>query len=473
MLERNCFDIWRECLSFIKNNVDVAIYDAWFATIKPISLENNTLTIQVPSDAHMRQLEDVYFDILRSTLVRFIGPNVKLTYRVNVVPDISVDYHHQNTISPANPAVQFPPNEEDMMNPFVIPGLRKLRIDTQLNPKYTLENFIEGISNRLARSAGENVAKAPGNNPFNPFFIYGGSGLGKTHLAQAIGMKIKENFPEKVVLYVSAHTFKTQYIDATYGKNKNKLTDFLHFYQMIDVLIVDDVQVFAGLEGTQNAFFHVFNHLHQMGHQLILTSDCAPSSLQGLENRLLSRFKWGLSAELLPPDYDTRLKIFKAKSLQEGIVLSDEIIQFLASQVKGSVRELEGTLISLLAHSTLNKENITLELAKKVTDQIVSTTSNDLSFDKIRDTVCDYFKISQEQIISKTRKREIVQARQIAMYLIRNLTQSSLALIGSKMGGKDHATVLHACSTVQDLMESDKSIKHYVHELEKQLKTNR
>lgn len=470
----NHIQVWNECLKFIKSNVSSAIYEAWFATTRAVSLNDEILTIEVPSDAHMRQLEDTLFDILRASLLKVIGPSAKLNYMVKVVPGFNVNYSHQNSFIPNNPALPFPPDENDLMNPFVLPGLRKLNIETQLNPKYTFDNFVEGICNRLARTAGENVSKAPGNNPFNPLFIYGGSGLGKTHLAQAIGMKIKESYPDKVVQYVSARTFKTQYVDASFYKDKNtnktRITDFLHFYQMIDVLIVDDIQELAGSDGTQNAFFHIFNYLHTSGGQLILTSDCAPNSLQGLESRLLSRFKWGLSAELLPPDYQTRLNILKVKSAQEGIELSNEILEYLAQNLRGNVRELEGTLISLLAHSTLNKEDITVDLAKRVTAQIVSQGSNEVTIDKIKSTVCDYFKISPEQIISKTRKREIVQARQIAMYLVRNLTQNSLASIGSQMGGKDHATVLHACSTIQDLMESDKSIKHYVQDLERVLK---
>ena len=299
-------------------------------------------------------------------------------------------------------------------------------------------------------------------------FIYGGSGLGKTHLSQAIGLRIKERLPDKIVLYVSAITFKTQFQSAVVG---NKIPDFLHFYQQIDVLIIDDVQEFTS-KGTQNIFFHIFNYLHQAGKQIILTSDCPPGSLQGFDQRVLQRFKWGLSAELLPPDYETRLKIFKAKSENEGIVLPAEVIEYLANRVTGSVRELEGTILSLVAHATLNNENITLELAKKVTQQIINIDSSEISLERIRNTVCDYFKITPELIVSKTRKREIVQARQITMYLVRNLTKTSLASIGSQMGGKDHATVLHACNTVSDLIDTDRNIRHYVADLERQLKSN-
>ncbi len=481
MGEVNCIEIWNQCLSIIRNNVSKAIYDSWFAPTKALSLVDDTLTIEVPSDEHMRHLEDSLINILGSSIKRVIGKNAKLSYVVNVLPDVRVSYQHQDLVISENPEVQFPTPPRDPMNPFIIPGLRKLRIPTQLNPKYTLDNFIEGSCNRLARSAAESVAKSPGNTPFNPIYIYGGSGLGKTHLAQAIGNKIKELFPSKVVLYISAHTFKTQYMDAVNREfssqqnavnQKNKLTDFLHFYQLIDVLIVDDVQEFAGVPGTQNAFFHVFNYLHQSGHQLILTSDCPPSSMQGLDNRLLSRFKWGLHAELLSPDFETRLKLFKIKSLAEGIELSDEVIEYLATKVTGSVREIEGTLASFMAHSTILKEDITIDLAKKVTDQIVATESKELSVEKIRDAVCNYFKVSQEDIVSKVRKREIVQARQITMYLVRKLTKTSFASIGSQMGGKDHATVLHACNAVQDLIDTDKEIRRSVQELKHQLSPN-
>ena len=455
-------------MQIIKSNVPDAVYQTWFVPVKPISLEGTKLTIEVPSDAHMRQLEEMpLIDILAKTLRRVIGEDVCLIYNIRFLKS-TVAYPHQENAIASNRPIPFPRNERESINPFVIPGIRKLTIKPNLNPKYTFENFIEGSCNRLARTAGLKVAAAPGSNsnPFCPLFIYGGSGLGKTHLSQAIGLKVKELHPEKIVLYVSAHVFKTQYQEAYVG---NKIPDFLHFYEQIDVLIIDDVQEFKS-EGTQNVFFHIFNYLHQTGKQLILTSDVAPGSLQGIPTRLLQRFKWGLSAELLPPDYETRMKIFRAKSANEGIVLPDEVVDYLASKVTGSVRELEGTILTLLAHSTLNKESITLELAKKVTQQIINVDSTEISLEKIRNTVCDYFKITPDLIVSKTRKREIVQARQITMYLVRNLTKASLASIGSQMGGKDHATVLHACSTVSDLIDTDRNIRKYVADLERQLK---
>ncbi len=466
MGESNHIDIWRRCLQIIKNNVPDPVYRTWFEPVKPVSLKDNLLTIEVPSDAHMRQLEEMpLIDILAKTLKRVLGNSVKLQYNIQY-PKTTLQYPHQNEQVASNRPIPFPRSDKESLNPFIIPGIRKLTIEPNLNPKYSFENFIEGVCNRLARSAGERVAQSPGNNPFCPLFIHGGSGLGKTHLSQAIGLKVKELHPDKIVLYVSAHVFKTQYQEAVVGNN---ITSFMHFYEQIDVLIIDDVQVFT-TPGTQNVFFHIFNYLHQAGKQIILTSDVAPGRLQGIETRLLQRFKWGLSAELLPPDYETRVKIFKAKSANEGIVLPDDVVEYLANKVTGSVRELEGTILTLLAHSTFNREDITIDLAKKVTKQIVNVDSSELSLEKIRSVVCDYFKITPELIVSKTRKREIVQARQITMYLVRNLTKASLASIGSQMGGKDHATVLHACSTVSDLIDTDRSIRKYVSDLERQLK---
>jgi chromosomal replication initiator protein len=358
-------------------------------------------------------------------------------------------------------------DEISIRNPFIIPGLKKLRIEPQLNSEYSFANFVEGECNRLARSAGYAVSQKPGKTAFNPLFIYGESGLGKTHLAQAIGIEVKEHFPELTVLYVTANRFQTQFIESIRNNTRN---DFLHFYQMIDVLIVDDVHEFAGKEKTQDIFFHIFNHLHQSGNQLILTSDKAPVELQGLEQRLLSRFKWGLSTDLQSPDFETRLAILKKKTYNDGIEMSDEILEYIATHITNNIRELEGALISLLAQSTLNKKEITLDLARKMIDKLVKNTHKELSIDYIQKVVCDYFNIPIDLVLSKTRKREIVQARQVAMYFSKSLTKSSLATIGSRIGGKDHATVLHACKTVNNLIETDKRFRLQIEEIEKRLK---
>jgi chromosomal replication initiator protein len=349
----------------------------------------------------------------------------------------------------------------------VIPGLKKLDIDPRLNPENSFDNFIEGECNRLARSAGFAVSKNPGGTAFNPLLIYGDSGLGKTHLAQAIGIEVKELFPEKTVLYVNANKFQTQFVDAIRNNNKN---DFLHFYQMIDVLIIDDVHEFAGKEKTQDTFFHIFNHLHQSGKQLILTSDKPPVELQGMESRLLSRFKWGLSADLQAPDFETRMAILKKKTYNDGIELPEEVLEYISTHISDNIRELEGALISLLAQSTLNKKEITLDLTKEMIDKLIKSTKREISIDYIQKVVCNYYNIGLEQLQSKTRKREIVQARQVAMFFSKTLTKSSLATIGSQIGGKDHATVLHACKTVNNLIETDKRFRLQVDEIEKKLK---
>ncbi len=460
--------VWNNCLHMIKEVIQPAQFKTWFEPIKPVSLSGSTFTIEVPSEFFREYLEAHYINFLSRALRKELGNEAKLMYKVQVVKDNTVTVPSQDITIPKNKPVPVPQRDATLLNPFVIPGLQQLDIDPQLNPNYCFANFIEGECNRLGRSAGLAISNSPGKNAFNPLFIYGGSGLGKTHLAQAIGIEITKKFPDKIVLYVTANRFMTQYMDAV--NVKNKLTDFLNFYQMIDVLILDDVQEFAEKQGTQNAFFHIFNHLHQSGKQLILTSDKAPVDLMGLEQRLLSRFKWGLSVELTPPSYNTRLEILRAKSAKDGIQLPEDVLDFLASKVVGSVREIEGTLVSLIAHATLSRDTITMELAQRLTEKIISSVSQEISLDRIQDVVCDYFNINRDMMLSKTRKREIVQARQIAMYLGRSLTKTSLAAIGAQIGGKDHATVLHACSTVSDLIETDRNFKQYVSDIEKLLK---
>ncbi len=463
--------VWNNCLRIIRDIIRPQSFRTWFEPISAVRLSGSVLTIEVPSNFFREYIEEHYIDLISKALKRELGKEAKLEYNVRVVTgEDVVTYPQQSVQEIKNKSVPFPNQPSNITNPFVIPGLQQLEIDPQLNPNYSFENFIEGECNRLARSAGLNIAANPGKGTFNPLFLYGGSGLGKTHLAQAIGIAIKKQFPEKIVLYVSANRFMTQYMDAT--TVKNKLTDFLHFYQMIDVLIIDDVHEFAGKTGTQNAFFHIFSHLHSVGKQLILTSDKAPVDLQDLEMRLLSRFKWGLLAELLPPDYSTRVSILKAKSYNDGITLPEEVISFIASRVSTNIREIEGTLISLLAQATLTNKKISLDLAEKLIDKLVTKNLHEITIDKIQKVVCDYFKIDAEQFLSSSRKRELVQARQISMYLSRNHTKSSLASIGTLTGGRDHATVLHAYNTVCDLLDTDRSFRKYLTEIEKQLHSN-
>lgn len=466
---------WKECLQIIRDNVPKVSYRTWFEPIVPLKLEDNVLTIQVPSTFFYEFLEEQYIDLLRKTLTKVIGSGVKLEYHV-VMGDNGVNKPAYTVKIPtsgkqnlSNRPVQVPVNNDsaNIKNPFIIPGLKKMHVDPQLKSENSFDNFVEGECNRLARSAGFAVASKPGGTAFNPLFIYGSNGLGKTHLAQAIGIEVKKQFPEKIVLYVDSARFQTQYAEAIRKNNRN---DFVHFYQMIDVLIVDDVQYFAKKEGTQDVFFHIFNHLHQLGKQVILTSDKSPVELQGLDERLLSRFKWGLSADVQEPDFKTRIEILKKKSYQDGINIDDEVLEYIASHITSNIRELEGALISILAQSTLNRKEITLELAKEMIDKLVKNSRREISIDYIQKVVCNYFNMSVEKLNSKTRKREVVQARQIAMFFAKNMTKASLATIGASIGGKDHATVLHACKTVNNLMDTDKRFKSYIEEIDKKLK---
>jgi len=466
--------VWNNCLSIIRDNIPAVSFITWFRPIVPLSLERNVLTIQVPSAFFYEYLEEHFIDIMKKTLRKELGQDAMLEYNI-VMDRTSVNAKPYTVKLPAkestkltNQPVSLPlMTEQPIKNPFIIPGIKKVHVNPQLNSSCTFTNFVEGDCNRLARSAGYAVANSPGKTAFNPLFIYGGTGLGKTHLSQAIGIEVKNRYPEKTVLYVSVNKFITQFSEAT---RKNERNDFLHFYQMIDVLIIDDVHEFAGKEKSQDTFFHIFNHLHQTGKQLILTSDRPPIELTGLSKRIISRFKWGLSADLQTPDYNTRLAILRQKIYNDGIELPDEVIEYIASSISSNIRELEGALITLLAQSTLNKKTITPDLARNIIDKQIKHTKREITLDYIQKVVCDYFDMNVEVLQSKTRKREIVQARQIAMYFSKNLTSSSLSTIGSVIGGKDHATVLHAYKTVNNLSETNKEFKSFIADIEKKLK---
>ncbi len=474
MPEKNCEEIWNNCLSIIRDNVTIQNFKTWFKPIKAVKLENMVLTVQVPSQFFYEWIENNYITLIKKTLKRELGKDAKLEY--NILLETSSGKKPYVTKIPSNEQdkiknnpVNFPINMNEnstIRNPFIIPGLQKININPQLNESYTFESFVEGECNRLARSAGFAVSQNPGGTSFNPLFIYGGGGLGKTHLANAIGIEVKNNFSDKTVLYVSADKFQTQFVDAIMDNKKN---DFVHFYQSIDVLIIDDVQFLCGKEKTQDVFFHIFNHLHQNKKQVILTSDKAPVDIIGMEQRLLSRFKWGLSADLQSPDLETRLAILKKKIKNDGIDIPYEVIEYIGYSITTNVRELEGALISLLAQSSLNKKEITIDLAKNMLDKFVKNTVREVSIDYIQKVVCDYFDIPIETMKSKTRKREIVQCRQLAMFFSKQMTKNSLAMIGKHCGNKDHATVLHACKTVNNLADTDKRFKGYISDIEKKL----
>ena len=473
MPEKSYQEVWNNCLSIIRDNVTAQNFKTWFKPINAIKLDDKILTVQVPSQFFYEWLENNYITLIKKTLKRELGKDAKLEY--NILLETSSGKKPYITKIPSsdqagvkNSPVNMPINMGDstIRNPFIIPGLQKININPQLNESYTFDAYVEGECNRLARSAGFAVSQNPGGTSFNPLFIYGNGGLGKTHLANAIGIEVKNNHPEKTVLYVSADKFQTQFVDAIMDNKKN---DFVHFYQSIDVLIIDDVQFLSGKEKTQDIFFHIFNHLHQNKNQVILTSDKAPVDIVGMEQRLLSRFKWGLSADLQSPDLETRLAILKKKIKNDGIEIPYEVVEYIAYSITTNVRELEGALISLLAQSSLNKKEITIDLAKNMLDKFVKNTVREVSIDYIQKVVCDYFDIPIEIMKSKTRKREIVQCRQLAMYFSKQMTKNSLAMIGKYCGNKDHATVLHACKTVNNLADTDKRFKGYISDIEKTL----
>jgi chromosomal replication initiator protein len=380
---------------------------------------------------------------------------------------LTMDVSGQSFKSYSNNEMDFPlVINSHVKNPFVIPGLKKMQIDSQLNSIYTFDAFVEGDCNRVARRAGKTVAEKPGGTSFNPLVVYGAVGLGKSHLVQAIGNEVKRLHPNKVVLYVSSEKFINQFQD--HSRN-NAINDFIHFYQLIDVLILDDVQFFNRAEKTQDAFFAIFNHLHQSGKQLILSSDKSPKDLEGLQERLLSRFRWGLSADLQVPDYETRIEILEKKMRNNGLDLPKDVVKYIAYNIQNNVRELEGALISLLAQSSLNKREIDLDLAKKVLRNFIKTSSKEITIDTIQKMVCEFFDLPYDRLLQKTRKREIVQARQITMYLSKIFTKNSLKTIGEHFGGRDHTTVIHSCQTVKDLMDTDNLFRESVMELQQKV----
>lgn len=473
-MNKTAQSVWKNCLSFIKDNIDAEPFKTWFEPIVAVKLEEAKLYIQVPSKFFYEWLEQHYIKLIRTALVKELGKEAALVYHIKMQnpkddkDSVVEQMPSANKIPMKSQEVNFPIFNKDpeIKNPFVIPGIRNVKIESQLNPEYNFDNFLEGNANRLARSAGMAIAAKPGGTSFNPFLIYGGVGLGKTHLAHAIGLEIKNRYPEKIVLYISAEVFYQQFADAS---RRNTRTDFIHFYQLVDVLIIDDVQFFAGKAKTQDVFFHIFNHLHQNGKQVILTSDKAPVDMQDIEQRLLSRLKWGLSAEIQQTDFELRYAVLKNFLYRDGVEMPEQIIEYVAQNVKSNIRELEGAITSLIAQSSFNKKEVTLELAKQVVDKFVKNVKREISIDYIQQTVSEYFQLDVDTLQSKTRKRHIVQARQLAMFFSKKYTKASLQNIGAQIGDRDHATVLHACKTIENLIETDKQFKKYVDDINARL----
>jgi chromosomal replication initiator protein len=466
----DCTTLWNDCLQIIRESVGEENYNTWFQPIVPLQFQNDVLTVQVPSQFFYEWLEDNYVPVLRKAITTVLGPGARLEYSVVVdsgsplSPPVTVNY--PNGTGTRRAGLNGHTADTDY-SPFSLKALNPQNINSRLNPNYTFDNFVEGDCNRLARSAGLAVAKKPGTTSFNPLMLYGGVGVGKTHLVQAIGNEIRANMPEKIVLYVDQNDFTTQFLNAL---QNHKLQDFQNFYLQVDLLILDDVQFLAGREKTQEMFFHIFNQLHQSGKQIIMTSDCPPRDMKGFQERLLSRFKWGLTADLQEPDFETKLAIIHRKMQADGISMPTEVAEYLAYSVDTNLRDMEGVLNSLIFHATLLKKEIDLELAREVLKNIIREIQADVSVDFIQKTVAEYFKVDVEAMKGKAKKREIVIPRQVAMYFCKRYTQLTLALIGENFGGRDHSTVIHALESVEDMMKTDAHFKASVEELGRKLK---
>jgi chromosomal replication initiator protein len=437
--------IWKNCLTKIKENVTLMTYNTWFLPIRPLEIIENNLKVQLPSQFFWEWIDEHFSIIINNTIKDILGPEATLSY---IIADEKE-------------------NKEELLKrennslPNIVKSIEKPKPEheTNLNPRYQFDNFIKGEGNQLARAAAGAISDNPGETSFNPFFIYGGVGLGKTHLIQSIGNKILEKFPHKKVIYLSSDSFTVEFVEAI---QSNRVNDFSSFYRNMDVLIIDDIQFLIGKEKTQDLFFHIFNTLHQSRKQIILSSDKPPKDLKGLDERLISRFQWGLSADIQPPELEMRIAILKNKAEDYGMRVSTEILEYIANNITSNIRELEGCLIKLLANASLNSREITLDLAKKTVKEIATDRKVNITIEDISKTVCSYLNIPENKIREKTRKKEIVLARQLAMYFSKELTKSSLKTIGLHFGGRDHSTVIHACNSIEAIKSRDNSMADLV-----------
>lgn len=519
-MQRTAEQVWEACLEIIRDNVNRQSYATWFEPLRPVSLEEEAgvsrLTVRLPSQFYHEWLEQHYFGLIRKTISRVLGSSGRLVYKVvvdsdeadregspgalefpvrpasedqtatltgprsprsrgvgkeqrgdagepdGVVGDEADGEEEQSPsahLGPISPAILGMGPLPTATNPFVIPGIRRVAIDPQLNPSYTFFRFVEADSNRLARGAAWTVAEHPGATAFNPLFIYGGVGSGKTHLIQAIGNHIREHAPSLTVLFQSSERFSNEFVQAV---KHQRAVEFSQYYRQVDVLLVDDVQFLSGRDRTQEEFFHIYNSLHQSGKQVVLTADRPPRELQGIEERLISRFQWGLTADLQPPEVEMRIAVLQRKAEEDGLRLPRDVIEFIAHNVRSNIRELEGSLIRLLAYATVRRKEIDLVLAREALRDLVGETPINITIDEIMRIVCEYFHVPQELLKAKTRKREVVQARQLAMYFGKQFTKNSLKTIGHHFGGRDHSTVIHACQTVVNQIDTDPKFKEIV-----------
>jgi chromosomal replication initiator protein len=447
--------VWKNCLTRIKENVTLMTYNTWFLPIRPVSINGNNLKVQLPNQFFWEWIDEHFSTIVKRTIFDVLGEDGKLSYIIADEQEQKEEFAKNITVIQES-------------KPKII-VTRKPEHETNLNPRYKFDNFIKGEGNQLARAAAGAISDNPGGTSFNPFFIYGGVGLGKTHLIQSIGNSILEKFPEKKVIYLSSDSFTVEFVEAI---QTNKVNDFSGFYRSMDVLIIDDIQFLMGKEKTQDLFFHIFNTLHQSRKQIILSSDKPPKDLKGLDDRLISRFQWGLSADIQPPELEMRIAILKNKAEEYGMLVSSEILEFIAGSITSNIRELEGCLIKLLANASLNSKEITIELAKRTVKEIATDRKINITIDDISKAVCHYLNIAENKIREKTRKKEIVLARQLAMYFSKELTKSSLKTIGLHFGGRDHSTVIHACNTIDQMRNKDLSMKEMIDSIRNKIELN-
>lgn len=472
--------IWQQCMKFISNIVDEMKVSTWFKPLRAVSFQNHTLTLQVPSPFWVEWIEEHYNEVLHRALLYVLGPEGRVEYKAVVqqaenghqMQAIRMPQHAQPMMRIQEPFTGFsspsPVHNGEMLNPFVIPGIKKQRVESNLNPNYVFERFIEGDCNKMARSAAQAIAENPGKTSFNPFFVYGGVGLGKTHLIQSIGNKVKQlHGDEKNVLYISSESFTNDFVHAI---RNNQVREFTMYYRHVDVLIVDDIQFFSKKEKTQEEFFHIFNALHQEGKQIILSSDRAPKDIPDIEERLLSRFGWGLSADMQMPEFETRYAILERKANDNGIEFEPRILEFIAQNFKSSIRDLEGAIIKLLAAASLQDiDRIDLPHAKQILKDMIKENKIHISIETIQNHVAEYFGLDPNKLREKVRKQEIVEARQIAMFLAKQLTKSSLKTIGLHFGGRDHSTVIHAITSVEDRVKTQQKFARQLTDIQNRI----
>lgn len=452
--------LWDKCLTIFRDILNPEQFQAWFEPVKSVSYTDGTLLLMVPSQFFIEQLESRYSNLLKTTLTKIYGPSFRLRYRFNQVagePSTGV------TIESQKPSGAVLPTPGATSNPFE--QEKPADINPQLNPSYTFENYCSSNSNCVARSIAEAIANDPKCKTFNPLFIFGAPGVGKTHLIQAIGIRIKERNPRQRVLYLTSRLFESQFTSAV---RNGKINDFCSFYQSIDTLIIDDIQDLIGKQATQNTFFYIFNHLILNQKQIILASDCCPSKMEGMEKRLISRFNMGMTAELEHPDLTLRKEVLRQKALQDGLEMPEEVLDYIAANVTDSIRELEGIVISITAHAAILNVDITVDLARKVLANAVKVSHRQINFDMIAREVAAYYGIEIDQIFTKSRRREISDARQMVMYLAKKHANMALTAIGTCLS-RTHATVLYACKNIEERLPIEKQLQTDVAAIEKAL----